>query len=332
MMVSPEYGGAGMDTISYVLAMEEISKIDASVSVCMSVNNSLVCWGLDKYGNEAQKKKYLTPLAQGRKDNELYIGAFLLSEPEAGSDATSQRTTAEDKGDYYLVNGTKNWITNGNSASVYLVMAQTDAAKGSRGINAFIVEKSWPGVTVGAKENKLGIRGSDTHSILFTDVKVPKENRIGEDGFGFSFAMKTLSGGRIGIASQALGIASGAYELALKYSKERKAFGKEIMHHQVIQFKLADMATRIEAARLLCLKAAYEKDQGLDYTLSSSMAKVYASETAMWTAVEAVQIHGGYGFVKEYHVERLMRDAKITQIYEGTSEVQRIVISRAILK
>ena len=332
MMVSPEYGGAGMDTISYVLAMEEISKVDASVSVCMSVNNSLVCWGLDKYGNEAQKKKYLTPLAQGRKDNELYIGAFLLSEPEAGSDATSQRTTAEDKGDYYLVNGTKNWITNGNSASVYLVMAQTDTSKGSRGINAFIVEKSWPGVTVGAKENKLGIRGSDTHSILFTDLKVPSENRIGEDGFGFSFAMKTLSGGRIGIASQALGIASGAYELALKYSKERKAFGKEIMHHQAIQFKLADMATRIEAARLLCLKAAYEKDQGLDYTLSSSMAKVYASETAMWTAVEAVQIHGGYGFVKEYHVERLMRDAKITQIYEGTSEVQRIVISRAILK
>ncbi len=332
MMVSPDYGGAGMDTISYVLAMEEISKIDASVSVCMSVNNSLVCWGLDTFGTEEQKKKYLTPLAQGRKDNDLYIGAFLLSEPEAGSDATSQRTTAEDKGDYYLLNGTKNWITNGNSASVYLVMAQTDAAKGSHGINAFIVEKSWPGVTVGAKENKLGIRGSDTHSILFSDVRVPKENRIGKDGFGFSFAMKTLSGGRIGIASQALGIASGAYELALKYSKERKAFGKEIMNHQAIQFKLADMATRIEAARLLCLKAAYEKDQRLDYTLSSSMAKVFASETAMWTAVEAVQIHGGYGFVKEYHVERLMRDAKITQIYEGTSEVQRIVISRSILK
>ncbi len=332
MMVSPDYGGAGMDTISYVLAMEEISKVDASVSVCMSVNNSLVCWGLDTFGTEEQKKKYLTPLAQGRKDNDLYIGAFLLSEPEAGSDATSQRTTAEDKGDYYLLNGTKNWITNGNSASVYLVMAQTDPAKGSHGINAFIVEKSWPGVTVGAKENKLGIRGSDTHSILFTDVKVPRENRIGKDGFGFSFAMKTLSGGRIGIASQALGIASGAYELALKYSKERKAFGKEIMNHQAIQFKLADMATRIEAARLLCLKAAYEKDQHLDYTLSSSMAKVFASETAMWTAVEAVQIHGGYGFVKEYHVERLMRDAKITQIYEGTSEVQRIVISRSILK
>ena len=332
MMVSPDYGGAGMDTISYVLAMEEISKVDASVSVCMSVNNSLVCWGLEKFASEDQKKKYLTPLAQGRKDGQLYIGAFLLSEPEAGSDATSQATIAEDKGDYYLLNGTKNWITNGNSASVYLVMAQTDASKGSKGINAFIVEKSLPGVAVGAKENKLGIRGSDTHSILFTDVKVPKENRIGADGFGFTFAMKTLGGGRIGIASQALGIASGAYELALKYSKERKAFGKEIMHHQAIQFKLADMATRIEAARLLCLKAAYEKDQHLDYTLSSSMAKVFASETAMWTATEAVQVHGGYGYVKEYHVERLMRDAKITQIYEGTSEVQRIVISRSILK
>jgi len=332
MMVDPKYGGAGMDTISYVLAMEEISKVDASVSVCMSVNNSLVCWGLDQYGNEAQKQKYLTPLAQGRKDGELYIGAFLLSEPEAGSDATSQRTTAEDKGDYYLLNGTKNWITNGNSASVYLVMAQTDASKGSKGINVFIVEKKWPGVVVGAKENKLGIRGSDTHSILFNDVKVPKENRIGDDGFGFTFAMKTLSGGRIGIASQALGIASGAYELSVKYSKERKAFGKEIMHHQAIQFKLADMATRIEASRLLCLKAAWEKDNGMDYTLSASMAKVFASETAMWTATEAVQVHGGYGFVKEYHVERMMRDAKITQIYEGTSEVQRMVISRSILK
>jgi len=332
MMVSPDYGGAGMDTISYVLAMEEISKIDASVSVCMSVNNSLVSWGLEAFGSEAQKKKYLTPLAQGRKDGQLYIGAFLLSEPEAGSDATSQATTAEDKGDHYLLNGTKNWITNGNSASVYLVIAQTDASKGSKGINAFIVEKSWSGVAVGAKENKLGIRGSDTHSISFSDVKVPKENRIGDDGFGFTFAMKTLAGGRIGIASQALGIASGAYELALKYSKERKAFGKEIMHHQAIQFKLADMATRIEAARLLCLKAAYEKDQHLDYTLSSSMAKVFASETAMWTATEAVQVHGGYGYVKEYHVERLMRDAKITQIYEGTSEVQRIVIGRTILK
>ncbi len=332
MMIDPKYGGAGMDTISYVLAMEEISKVDASVSVCMSVNNSLVCWGIETFGTEQQKEKYLKPLAQGNKDGELYIGAFLLSEPEAGSDATSQRTIAEDKGDYYLLNGTKNWITNGGSASVYLVMAQTDISKGSKGINAFIVEKNWPGVTVGAKENKLGIRGSDTHSILFNDVKVPKENRIGEDGFGFTFAMKTLAGGRIGIASQALGIASGAYELAVKYSKERKAFGKEIMHHQAIQFKLADMATRIEAARLLCLKAAWEKDQHLDYTLSSSMAKVYASETAMWTATEAVQVHGGYGFVKEYHVERLMRDAKITQIYEGTSEVQRIVISRSILK
>jgi alkylation response protein AidB-like acyl-CoA dehydrogenase len=332
LVLKPEYGGAGMDTVSYVLAMEEISKIDASVSVVMSVNNSLVCYGLQEYGNEEQKQKYLTPLAQGKKDGELYIGAFLLSEPEAGSDATSQRTTAEDKGDYYLLNGTKNWITNGNSASVYLVMAQTDAAKGSRGINTLIVEKNWPGVTVGAKENKLGIRGSDTHSIMFQDVKVPKANRIAEDGFGFKFAMKTLAGGRIGIASQALGIASGAYELALKYSKERKAFGTEIMNHQAIAFKLADMATRIEAARLLCLKAAWEKDNGIDYTLSSSMAKVFASETAMWTATEAVQVHGGYGFVKEYHVERLMRDAKITQIYEGTSEVQRIVISRSILK
>jgi alkylation response protein AidB-like acyl-CoA dehydrogenase len=332
MMTSPDYGGAGMDTVSYVLAMEEISKVDASVSVCMSVNNSLVCWGLEAYGTEWQKKQYLTPLAQGLKDGQLYIGAFLLSEPEAGSDATSQQTTAQDMGGHYLLNGTKNWITNGSSASVYLVIAQTDAAKGSHGINVFIVEKNWPGVTVGAKENKMGIRGSDTHSIMFNDVKVPKENRIGEDGFGFKFAMKTLAGGRIGIASQALGIASGAYQLALAYSKQRKAFGKEIMHHQAIQFKLADMATRIEAARLVCFKAAYEKDQNLDYTLSSSMAKVFASETAMWVTTEAVQIHGGYGFVKEYHVERLMRDAKITQIYEGTSEVQRIVISRAILK
>ncbi len=332
MMVDPMFGGSGMDTMSYVLAMEEISKIDASTSVCMSVNNSLVCWGLEKFANETQKHKYLIPLAQGIKEGELYIGAFLLSEPEAGSDATSQQTKADDMGDHYLINGTKNWITNGSSASVYLVIAQTDVTKGSHGINAFIVEKSSPGITVAAKENKLGIRGSDTHTIMFTDVKVPKENRIGEDGFGFKFAMKTLAGGRIGIASQALGIASGAYELALAYSKQRKAFGKEIMHHQAIQFKLADMATRIEAARLLCLKAAWEKDNGIDYTLSSSMAKVFASETAMWTTTEAVQIHGGYGFVKEYHVERLMRDAKITQIYEGTSEVQRIVISRSILK
>lgn len=332
MMVKPEYGGAGMDTISYVLAMEEISKIDASTSVCMSVNNSLVCFGLQEYGTEEQKQKYLVPLAQGKKNGELYIGAFLLSEPEAGSDATSQRTTAEDKGDHYLLNGTKNWITNGGTASVYLVMAQTDPSKKSRGINTLIVEKNWPGVTVAAKENKLGIRGSDTHSIMFNDVKVPKENQIGPDGFGFKFAMKTLAGGRIGIASQALGIASGAYELSVKYSKERKAFGTEIMNHQAIAFKLADMATRIEASRLLCLKAAWEKDNDLDYGISSSMAKVYASETAMWTTVEAVQIHGGYGFVKEYHVERLMRDAKITQIYEGTSEVQRIVISRAILQ
>jgi len=332
LMTKPEYGGSGMDTISYVLAMEEISKVDASVSVCMSVNNSLVCYGIQEYGTEEQKQKYLTPLAQGKKDGQLYIGAFLLSEPEAGSDATSQRTIAEDKGDYYLLNGVKTWITNGNSASVYLVMAQTDASKGSHGITTFIVEKNWPGVTVGAKENKLGIRGSDTHTILFTDVKVPKENQIGANGFGFSFAMKTLAGGRIGIASQALGIASGAYERALTYSKQRKAFGKEIMHHQIIQFKLSDMATRIEAARLLCLKAAWLKDQGKDYAVSSSMAKVYASETAMWVTTEAVQIHGGYGYVKEYHVERMMRDAKITQIYEGTSEVQRIVISRSILK
>ena len=326
MMVSPKYGGAGLDAISYVLAMEEISKIDASASVVMSVNNSLVCWGLETFGTEEQKQKYLVPLASGQ-----IIGAFMLSEPEAGSDATSQRTIAEDKGDHYLLNGTKNWITNGNSASVYLVMAQTHPEKGSKGINALIVEKEMPGITIGAKENKLGIRGSDTHSVMFQDVKVPKENRIGEDGFGFKFAMKTLAGGRIGIASQALGIASGAYELALKYSKERKAFGKEISQHQAIQFKLADMATRIESARLLCLKAAWDKDQHLDYTLSSSMAKVFASETAMWVTTEAVQVHGGYGYVKEYHVERLMRDAKITQIYEGTSEVQRIVISRSIL-
>jgi alkylation response protein AidB-like acyl-CoA dehydrogenase len=332
MMVDPKYGGAGMDTVSYVLAMEEVSKIDASVSVVMSVNNSLVCYGLQQYGSEEQKQKYLTPLAQGRKDGDLYIGAFMLSEPEAGSDATSQQTIAEDKGDHYLLNGTKNWITNGGTASVYLVIAQTDRSKGSKGINCLIVEKHWPGVTVAAKENKLGIRGSDTHTVMFTDVKVPKENRIGEDGFGFKFAMKTLAGGRIGIASQALGIASGAYELAREYSKTRKAFGTEIMNHQIIAFKLADMATRIEAARLLCLKAAWEKDNKIDYTLSSSMAKVFASETAMWTTVEAVQVHGGYGFVKEYHVERLMRDAKITQIYEGTSEVQRIVISRSILR
>ncbi|RPE09143.1 acyl-CoA dehydrogenase [Chitinophaga lutea] len=326
MMVDPQYGGAGLDTVSYVLAMEEISKIDASASVVMSVNNSLVCWGLEAFGNEEQKQKYLVPLAKGE-----IIGAFLLSEPEAGSDATSQRTIGEDKGDHYLVNGTKNWITNGNSASVYLVMVQTHPEKGSKGINALIIEKNTPGVSIGAKENKLGIRGSDTHSVMFQDVKVPKENRIGEDGFGFKFAMKTLGGGRIGIASQALGIASGAYELALKYSKTRKAFGKEISQHQAIQFKLADMATRIEASRLLCLRAAWEKDNHLDYTLSGSMAKVYASETAMWVTTEAVQVHGGYGYVKEYHVERLMRDAKITQIYEGTSEVQRIVISRSIL-
>jgi alkylation response protein AidB-like acyl-CoA dehydrogenase len=327
MMVDPQYGGSGMDTISYVLAMEEISKIDASVSVCMSVNNSLVCWGLEKFGSEEQKHKFLTPLAKGES-----IGAFLLSEPEAGSDATSQRTIAEDKGDHYLVSGTKNWITNGSSASIYLVMAQTHPEKGSHGINTLIIPKDSPGVTVAAKENKMGIRASDTCSIMFTDVKVPKENRIGDDGFGFTFAMKTLAGGRIGIASQALGIASGAFERSVAYAKERKAFGTEIMNHQAVAFKIADMATRIEAARLLIFKAAWEKDQGLDYTLSSSMAKVFASETAMWVSTEAVQIHGGYGYVKEYHVERLMRDAKITQIYEGTSEVQRIVISRAVLK
>jgi len=332
MMVPEKDGGAGLDMISYVLAMEEISKIDASTSVCMSVNNSLVCYGLEAFGNEEQKKKYLVPLAQGKKDDELYIGAFLLSEPEAGSDATSQRTTAEDKGDHYVINGVKNWITNGNTASVYLVIAQTHPEKGSHGINTFIVEKNWPGVRVGTKENKLGIRASDTHSISFTDVKVPKENRIGADGFGFKFAMQTLSGGRIGIASQALGLASGAMERAIAYSKERKAFGTEIKNHQIIQFKIADMATRINAARLLCLKAAWQKDNGQDYTESAAMAKVYASETAMWVTTEAVQIHGGYGYVKEYHVERMMRDAKITQIYEGTSEMQRIVISRGILK
>lgn len=326
MMVDPKYGGGGMDTISYVLAMEEISKVDASASVVMSVNNSLVCWGLENFGTEEQKQKYLVPLAKGE-----IIGAFCLSEPEAGSDATSQHTTAIDAGDHYILNGTKNWITNGSTASVYLVIAQTDVAKGHKGINALIVEKGMPGFTIGPKENKLGIRGSDTHSLMFTDVKVPKKNRIGEDGFGFKFAMKTLTGGRIGIASQALGIASGAYELALQYSKERKAFGVPISQHQAIQFKLADMATEIEAARLLCLKAAWMKDQHLDYGLSSSMAKLFASRVAMETTVEAVQIHGGYGFVKEFHVERLMRDAKITQIYEGTSEVQKIVISRSII-
>lgn len=332
MMVPTEYGGAGLDTISYVLAMEEISKVDASTGVCMSVNNSLVCYGIEAYGTEEQKKRYLLPLAQGKKDGELYIGAFLLSEPEAGSDALSQRTTAVEAEDHYVINGVKNWITNGNTASVYLVFAQTHPEKRSHGINVFIVEKNWLGVKVGAKENKLGIRGSDTHSVSFTDVKVPKENRIGEDGFGFIFAMKTLSGGRIGIASQALGLASGAMERSVAYSKERKAFGTEIKNHQIIQFKLADMATRIDAARLLCLRAAWQKDNGIDYTESAAMAKVFASETAMWTTTEAVQIHGGYGYVKEYHVERMMRDAKITQIYEGTSEMQRIIIGREVLR
>lgn len=327
MMVDPKYNGAGMDTISYVLAMEELSKIDASASVVVSVNNSLVCYGLEKYGTEFQKEKYLKPLAAGEK-----IGAFCLSEPEAGSDATSQHSTAVDMGDHYLLNGTKNWITNGGNASTYLVIAQTNPALRHKGINALIVEKGMEGFTVGPKENKLGIRGSDTHSLMFTDVKVPKENRIGEEGFGFTFAMKTLDGGRIGIASQALGIASGAYELALQYSKERKAFGKPISGHQAIQFKLADMATEIEAARMLCLKAAWLKDQGLPYAQASSMAKLFASQVAMKTSIEAVQIHGGYGFVKEFHVERLMRDAKITQIYEGTSEIQRMIIAREILK
>ena len=327
MMVDPKYGGGGMDTISYVLAMEEISKIDASASVVMSVNNSLVCWGLEKFGTEEQKQKYLTKLATGE-----IIGAFCLSEPEAGSDATSQKTTAFDKGDHYAVNGTKNWITNGSSASIYIVIAQTDVEKGHKGINALIIEKGAEGFVVGPKEDKLGIRGSDTHSLIFNDVKVPKENRIGEDGFGFKFAMKTLGGGRIGIASQALGIASGAYEMALKYSKIRKSFGTEICNHQAIAFKLADMATQIEAARHLCMKAAWDKDNQKDYTLSGAMAKLYTSQVAMDTAIEAVQIHGGNGFVKEYHVERLMRDAKITQIYEGTSEIQKIVISRSILR
>ena len=327
MMVDTKYGGGGMDTVSYVLAMEEISKIDASASVCMSVNNSLVCWGLEKFGTEAQKQKYLTRLASG----EIW-GAFCLSEPEAGSDATSQRTTAEDKGDHYLLNGNKNWITNGSTASVYLVFAQTDKEKKHKGINCLIVEKNQEGFVVGKKEDKLGIRGSDTHSLGFTDVVVPKENRLGSEGEGFTIAMKTLNGGRIGIASQALGIASGAYELAVNYSKERKAFGKEISKHQGIAFKLAEMATKIEASRLLCLKAAQLKDQKKDFSLQSAMAKLYASETAMYTTIEAVQIHGGYGYVKEYHVERLMRDAKITQIYEGTSEIQKIVISRELLK
>lgn len=327
MMVDPQYGGGGMDTVSYVLAMEEISKIDASASVCMSVNNSLVCWGLEKYGNEDQKQKYLTPLAKGEK-----IGAFCLSEPEAGSDATSQRTTAVDMGDYYLLNGTKNWITNGNSASVYLVIAQTDVEKKHKGINCLIVERGMEGFVVGKKENKMGIRGSDTHSLMFTDVKVPKANRIGADGFGFNFAMNTLNGGRIGIASQALGIASGALEFALKYSKERAAFGKKLHDHQAIAFKLAEMATKVEAARLLCLKAAFLKDQGQDFALAAATAKLFASQIAQEVTTEAVQIHGGYGYVKEFHVERLMRDAKITQIYEGTSEIQKIVISRMLLK
>ena len=326
MMTSPKYGGSGMDTVSYVLAMEELSKVDSSTSVCMSVNNSLVCWGLENFGTEEQKQKYLVPLAKGEK-----IGAFCLSEPEAGSDATSQRTTAIDQGDHYLLNGTKNWITNGGTASIYLVIAQTDAEKGHRGINCLIVEREMEGFQLGAKEDKLGIRGSDTHTLMFQDVKVPKENRIGDEGFGFKFAMKVLSGGRIGIAAQALGIASSAYELSVKYAKERVTFGKPIGMHQGVGFKLADMATEIEAARLMCLKAAWLKDQGENFDKESAMAKLFASDVAMKHTVEAVQIHGGYGYVKEYHVERLMRDAKITQIYEGTSEIQKIVISRAVL-
>jgi len=326
MMVDPKYGGSGLDSVAYVLAMTEIAKVDASAAVVMSVNNSLVCAGLEKYCNEEQKQKYLVPLAKGD-----VIGAFCLSEPEAGSDATSQKTTAIDKGDHYLMNGTKNWITNGSTASTYIVIAQTDVEKGHKGINAFIVEKGWAGFEIGPKEKKMGIRGSDTHSLMFTDVKVPKENRIGEDGFGFNFAMAVLNGGRIGIASQALGIATGAYELALKYSQERKAFGKEIFKHQAIAFKLADMATQITAARMLCFKAASEKDAGQDISQSGAMAKLFASQTAMDTTIEAVQIHGGNGYVAEYHVERMMRDAKITQIYEGTSEIQRIVISRSLV-
>jgi alkylation response protein AidB-like acyl-CoA dehydrogenase len=327
MMVSPDYGGGGMDTLSYVLAMEEISKIDASCAVIMSVNNSLVCWGLEKYGTEEQRIQYLPKLVTGE-----WLGAFCLSEPEAGSDATSQRTEAIDHGDHYLVNGTKNWISNGGKAAIHLVMAQSHSELQHKGINCLIVEKSWPGVSIGAKEDKLGIRASDTHSIMYSDVKVPKENRIGEDGFGFKFAMNTLNGGRIGIAAQALGIAAGAYELALKYAQERTTFGKPIMHHQAIAFKLADMATEIEAARLMVYRSAKMKDMGLDYSTSAAMAKLFASDVAMRTTVEAVQIHGGYGYVKEYHVERLMRDAKITQIYEGTSEIQKLVISRAVLK
>ena len=327
MMTDPKYNGGGMDTISYVLAMEEISKIDASASVCMSVNNSLVCWGLEKFGTEEQKEKFLKPLAAGEK-----IGAFCLSEPEAGSDATSQRTTAEDKGDHYLLNGTKNWITNGKSASVYVVIAQTHPEKKHKGINALIIERGMPGFVVGKKEDKMGIRGSDTHSLMFTDVKVPKANLIGDDGFGFTFAMTTLNGGRIGIAAQALGIAAGAYEFALKYSKERKAFGKHLAEHQAIQFKLADMATKIDAARLLVLQAAYLKDQKKDFVKAAAMAKLFASQIAQEVTTEAVQVHGGYGYVKEFHVERLMRDAKITQIYEGTTEIQKMVISRELLR
>ncbi len=326
MIVDPKYDGGGMDTISYVLAIEEISKIDSSVSVVISVNNSLICYGIEKYGNEEQKEKYLKSLARGEK-----IGAFLLSEPEAGSDASMQRTLAEDKGDYYLINGTKNWISNANSASIYIVIAQTHPEKGHKGINAFIVEKNSPGISLGPHEDKMGMRSSDTHSVMFTDVKVPKENRIGEDGFGFKFAMKALEAGRIGIAAQAVGIASGALDRAIQYAKERKAFGTEIANHQAIAFKISDMAVKVENARNLCLKAAWLKDQGKPFAMASSMAKQYAADIAMEVTTEAVQIHGGYGYVKEYHVERLMREAKLTQIYEGTSEIQKIIISRSLL-
>ncbi len=326
MLVSTKYDGGGMDTISYVLAMEELSKVDSSVGVIISVNNSLVCYGLEAFGTEEQKEKHLRPLARGEK-----IGAFLLSEPNAGSDATSQKTMAIDKGDHYLVNGTKNWITNGNSASTYILIAQTHPEKAHKGINAFIVDRHAPGISLGPHEDKMGMRSSDTHSVMFTDVVVPKENRIGEDGFGFKFAMKTLEGGRIGIAAQALGIAQGAYERALKYAKERKAFGTEIINHQAIGFKLSEMYMRIEAARHFCLKAAWLKDQNKPYGTASAIAKYWAAETAMFVTTEAVQIHGGYGYVREYHVERLMREAKLTQIYEGTSEIQQVIISRAIM-
>ncbi len=327
MMVHPKYGGGGLDAVSYVLALQEICKVEASVGTIMSVCNSLVCWGLEHFGTEMQKEKYLIPLAKGTA-----IGAFCLSEPEAGSDATAQKTTAVDCGDHYLLNGTKNWISNGQSASYYLVMAQSDPSKKHKGINAFILEKGMPGFVVGKKEDKMGIRSSDTHSLMFQDVRVPKENRIGDEGFGFTFAMKTLNGGRLGIAAQAVGIATGALERAIAYTKERSSFNKKISEHQGIQFKLAEMATKVETAQLITLKAAQLKDANEDYAQASAMAKLYASEVAMSVSTDAVQIHGGYGYVKEFHVERLMRDAKITEIYEGTSEIQKIIIARNLLK